>query len=56
MRGECRTHGGDEKGIQTFLVGEPGGKRTYGRPRRRWNLKETGSEGVDWIHVAHVGI
>jgi hypothetical protein len=39
-----------------ILDGEPEGKRLFGRPRRRWDdniridLKEMGSEGVDWMH------
>jgi len=34
------------------------GKRTLGRPRRRWennikmNLQEVGCEGIDWIELA----
>jgi len=40
------------------LVGKPEGKRPLGRPRRRWedniraHLRETGWEGVDWMHMA----
>jgi hypothetical protein len=40
------------------LVGEPEGRRSLGRPRRRWednirmNLREIGWEGVDWTHLA----
>jgi hypothetical protein len=40
------------------LVRKPEGKRRLGQPRRRWKdnikigLKETGYEGVDWIHLA----
>jgi hypothetical protein len=36
------------------LVGKPEGKRPFGIPRHRWednikmNLREIGSEGVDW--------
>jgi hypothetical protein len=39
------------------LVGEPEGKGTLGRYRRRWgatvkiDLKEIGYEGVNWIHL-----
>jgi hypothetical protein len=39
------------------LVEKPEGKRTLGRPRRRWkdtirmDLREVGWEGVDWIHL-----
>jgi hypothetical protein len=40
-----------------ILAGKPEGKRPLGRPRRRWediriDLRETGWEGVDWIHLA----
>jgi hypothetical protein len=40
-----------------ILVGKPEGKRPLGRYGHRWkdnirmNLKETGWEGVDWIHL-----
>jgi hypothetical protein len=57
MGGECSTHGRNEKLIK-ILVEKPEGKRTLGRPRRRWegnirmDLREMGWEGVDWIHVA----
>jgi hypothetical protein len=40
------------------VVGKPEGKKPLGRPRRRrednirMDLKETGWEGVDWIHLA----
>jgi hypothetical protein len=40
------------------LFGKPEGKRLCGKPRRRWednvgmDIKETGWEGVDWIHLA----
>jgi len=39
-------------------VGKPEGKRTFGRPRRRWkdnikvDLQEVGCEGMDWINGA----
>jgi hypothetical protein len=41
-----------------ILFGKPEGKRPFGRPRRRWedniklDLRKTGFEGVDWIHLA----
>jgi hypothetical protein len=40
------------------LVGKPEEKRLLGRPRRRRkdigiDLRETGWEGVDWIHLPH---
>jgi hypothetical protein len=48
---------GEEKRIQSF-GGETNGKRPLERPRRRWvenirmDLKEVGSECVDWVHLA----
>jgi hypothetical protein len=38
----------DEKHIYKILVEKPGGKRSLGRPRRRWedNIR------MDWIHWA----
>jgi hypothetical protein len=41
-----------------ILIGKPEGKKPLGRRRRRWEdnikmgLRETGWEGVDWIHLA----
>jgi hypothetical protein len=41
-----------------ILVGKCKGKRPFKRPSSRWEnnikmgLRETGIEGVDWIHVA----
>ena len=43
--------------VYMVLVGKPEGKRTLGRPRRRWedNIKmdfqEVGCEGMVWIDV-----
>jgi hypothetical protein len=40
-------------------VGKPEGKRSLGRPRRRWedgmrmDLRYTGLGDVDWIRLAH---
>jgi hypothetical protein len=34
------------------LVGKPEGKRPLGRPRRRWDLREIGWDGIDWIDLA----
>jgi hypothetical protein len=40
-----------------ILVGKPEWKRPFRRPRHRWednirmDLRETGWEGVDWIHL-----
>jgi hypothetical protein len=44
--------------VYRVLVGKPEGKRPLGRPRRRWedrikmDLREIGSGGVEWIHLA----
>jgi hypothetical protein len=40
------------------LVGKPEGKKSVGRPRRKWDgnikmyLREIGWEGVEWIYLA----
>jgi hypothetical protein len=48
-----------EKGsVYRILVGKPEGKRSLGRPRRRWmdnikmGLREIGWDGADLINVA----
>ena len=44
--------------MSTVLVGKPGGKRSLGRPRRRWednikmNLREVGCDPGEWIDLA----
>ena len=49
---------GEERGVYRVLVGKPGGKRSLGRPRRRWvdnirmDLQEVGCGYVDWIGLA----
>jgi len=49
---------GDRRGVFRVLVGKPMGKKTLGRPRRRWedNIKmdrqEVGCESMDWIELA----
>jgi hypothetical protein len=49
---------GERRGIYRVLVRKPEGKRSLGRPRRRWkdNIKMTlhkvGCYGLDWINVA----
>jgi len=35
MGGACSTHG-ERRGVYRALVGKPEGKRSLGRPRRRW--------------------
>jgi hypothetical protein len=49
---------GEKRNAYRLLVGNPGGKRPLGRPRRRWvdNIKlellGIGSGHVDWIGLA----
>jgi hypothetical protein len=49
---------GQDREVYKVLVGKPEGKRTLGRPRRRWedgirmDLGETDLGGVDWIRLA----
>jgi hypothetical protein len=49
---------GESRGVYRVLVGKPQGLRPLGRPWHRWegkskmDLKEVGSEGMDWINVA----
>jgi hypothetical protein len=49
---------GEERGVYRVLVGRPEGKRSLGRPRRRWedNIKmdfgEIGIDGANWIQLA----
>jgi hypothetical protein len=48
----------EKSNAYSLLVGKPEGKRSLGRPRRRWvvnitmDLVELGCSGVDWIGVA----
>jgi hypothetical protein len=47
-----------KRNTYSILVGKPEGKRSLGRPRRRWvdnikmELREIGMGGMDWIDVA----
>jgi hypothetical protein len=49
---------GEKRNAYRILVGKPEGKRTLGRPRRRWvdnsklSLREIGWDGVDWVDLA----
>jgi hypothetical protein len=49
---------GEKRNVYRLLVGKPEGKRTLGRPRRRWidnikmNLLEIGLNVVDRIGLA----
>jgi len=58
MGGACST-GVEMTNVYSILAGKPEGKRQLGRHRRRWgvsnirmNVRETGREGVDWMHLA----
>ena len=48
---------GEERGVYRVLVGKPEGKRTLGRPRRRWvdnirmDLQEVGCGYMDWPRI-----
>jgi hypothetical protein len=47
-----------ERNVYRVLMGKPEGKRTLGRPRRRWedcirmDLRDIGWGSVDWIQLA----
>jgi len=41
---------GERRGAYRALVGNPEGKRTLGRTRRKW--KDIKMEGMDWIDLA----
>jgi hypothetical protein len=47
---------GEVRSAYNILVGRPEGRRSLGRPRRRWennikiDLREIGFADVDWIH------
>jgi hypothetical protein len=49
---------GEKRGAHKILVGNPAGKRPLGRPMRteedniKTNLKDTGSNDVDWTYLA----
>jgi len=51
---------GEGRGVHRVLVGKPEGKRSLGRPRRRWednikmDLREVGGVG-DWMELAQDG-
>jgi hypothetical protein len=51
------THG-EKRNICRILVGNPEGKRSLGRPRRKWennikvDLRKMGWDGMDWIDLA----
>jgi hypothetical protein len=47
----------ERRDVYRVLVGKPEGKRSLGRPRRRWEddikiyLREVGCGAMDWIEV-----
>jgi hypothetical protein len=49
---------GERRGVYRVSVGKPDGKRTLGRPKRRWedniktDLQELGRGGMNWIELA----
>jgi len=49
---------GKGRDVCKVLVGKPDGKRSFGRPRRRWedntkmDLQEVGFAGMNWIELA----
>jgi hypothetical protein len=49
---------GEGRGAYRVLVGRPEGKRSLGRPKRRWednikmDLREIGIDGANWIRLA----
>jgi hypothetical protein len=49
---------GKGRGIYRVLVGRPKGKRSMGRPKRRWedniklDLREIGMDRTNWIRLA----
>jgi len=49
---------GEKRGVYSVLVGNPEGKSSLGKPRRRWednikmDLQEVGCVGMDWIELA----
>jgi hypothetical protein len=55
----CSTNG-ETRNAYRILVGKPEGRRSLGRPRRRWvdnikmDLREIGWDDMDWIDLAQV--
>jgi hypothetical protein len=49
---------GEGRGVHRVLVGKPEGKRSLGRPRRRWDdnikmdLQEVGGVCGDWMELS----
>ena len=57
MGGACGAYG-EGRGVHRVPVGKPEGKRSLGRPRRRWEdnikmyLQEVGEGCADWMELA----
>jgi hypothetical protein len=57
MGGACSADG-EERYMYRVLMGKPEGKRTLGRPSRRWednirmDIQEVGCGAGDWIGLA----
>ena len=57
MGGSCSAYWGEERHIHGF-DGKPEGKKSLGRPRRRWeddikiDLQKVGCGGMNWIELA----
>jgi hypothetical protein len=49
---------GKKRDVYRVLLGNPEGKRPFGRPRRRWednitmDFQELGCGGIDWTELA----
>jgi len=49
---------GERRGVHRVLVGKPDGKRSLGKPKRRWKdnikmeLQEVGGGRGDWMELA----
>jgi hypothetical protein len=44
---------GERRGVYRVLVGKLVGKKSLGRPTRRWeDVQELGCGGMDWIELA----
>jgi hypothetical protein len=56
--GRARSTNGDKRSEYRILVRKPEGKRSLGRPRRKWvnsiemNLREIEWDGMNWIDLA----
>jgi hypothetical protein len=42
---------GEVRNAYNILVGKPERKRSLGRPRHRWDLREIELEGADRMHL-----